>query len=170
MIGFNRFDGDRTKAWQAITGMGNEVWQRVSKLPNLRGPVFTEIAKQKSHGFTAEQGGFHDWTTQGAMRSQDIDDALFSLKVGQLSNVIESERGFHIVRVLERKPAGRTPFTEAQADIRKQLGKDQNKGLAAEQMAKLRQKSRVWTIFDGDLSGTALNQRPPLAGPHRCHY
>jgi len=159
MISFNRVGGDRTKAWQEITALGNEVWQRVSKQPNLRGPVFTEIAKQKSHGFTSQAGGGHDWTTQDALRCKEIDQALFTLKIGQLSNVIESERGFHIVRVLQREEAGCTPFTEAQSDIRKELGQDQRKGLAEAELAKLRKKSRVWTLFDGDLSGPELSRK-----------
>jgi len=157
MISFTRTD-DRTDAWQQIASLGNEVWQRVSKQPGLRGPVFNEFAKEKSHGFTAAEGGQHDWTTKGALRSSDIDRALFTLKVGQLSNPIESDFGFHIIRVLERKDAGCTPFTEAQADIRVALSKDQSKGLAQAEIAKLRQKSRVWTIFDGDLSGPQLSQ------------
>ncbi len=159
MISFDRVDGDRTAAWQAITGLGNDIWQQVSKQAGLRGPVFTEIAKQKSHGFTAQSGGPHDWTTKGAMRSEEINKALFSLQVGQLSNVIESDRGFHIVRVLERQDAGRTPFTEAQANIRKALGKDQQKGLAQAEVAKLRKKSRVWTLFDGDISGPQMSRK-----------
>ena len=159
MIRFDRVGGDRTKAWQALTGIGNEVWQRVSKQPGLRGPMFTDFAKEKSHGFTAQAGGQHDWTTKGALRNEEINQSLFSLKIGQMSNVIESESGFHIVRVLDRKQAGCTPFTEAQASIRKELGKDQQKGLAQAELAKLRKKSRIWTLFDGDLSGPQLSRR-----------
>lgn len=163
MVSFNRFDGDRTAAWKAITGIGNEVWQHVSSKPGLRGPVFTSIAKEQSHGFTANKGGQHDWTTKGALISKEIDEALFTLKVGQLSNVIESARGFHIIRVLDRKEAGHTPFTEAQAEIRKALTAGQHKGLAEAQVAKLRKKSRVWTVFDGEISAEALARRnqPP---------
>ena len=159
MVSFDRVGDDRNAAWQAITSLGNEVWDRVSTQPGLRGPVFGETARQKSHGFTAKQSGQHDWTTQGALRCVGIDEAIFSLKVGQLSNVIESERGFHIVRVLDRKAAGCTPFTEAQAKIRKELSQDLRKDLAESEMAKIRQQSHVWTMFDGDLSVAELNQR-----------
>ncbi|MEM8943882.1 MAG: peptidyl-prolyl cis-trans isomerase [Planctomycetota bacterium] len=156
MVRFARHNNDRDATWKAIAGLGNDVWQRVKQSPGLRGPVFVEMAKVKSHGFTAKDGGQHDWTTKGAMRNGEINDALFSLKVGQLSNVIESESGFHIVRVLERKEAGRTPFTEAQADIREILAKQQRGGLAEEQVAKLRKKSRVWTVFDGVMTAEEL--------------
>ena len=157
MIRIDRTGNDRTAAWKEIAGLGNEIWQRVSKSPGLRGPIFTEIAKTRSHGYTADSGGQHEWTTKGALVSQEIDEALFTLKVGQLSNIIESDRGFHIIRVLERKEAGRTPFTEAQAEIRKILKNEQRQGLSEVQLVKLRKKSRVWTVFDGNLTAEQLN-------------
>lgn len=156
MIRFDQVGHDRAAAWRTITEMGNEVWQRVRQNPQLRGPVLSELAKAKSHGFTASQGGGHDWTTKGALRCTEIDEALFSLEVGQLSDVIESELGFHIIRVLDRKEAGRTPFTEAQAEIRKILEADEKKDLVGIEMEKLRNKSRIWTVFDGEFRGSEI--------------
>lgn len=154
-----RLNGDRTAAWQAIAEMGNDVWQLVTQNPNLRGPVFVDIAKAKSHGITAPSGGVHDWTTRGALRSTKIDEALFSLEVGQMSDVIETETGFHIIRVLERKEAGRTPFTDAQANIRKALEAQGKKELVNVELDKLRDKSRIWTVFDGEFRGSEIKQR-----------
>ena len=156
---FMQVNGDRAAAWRSIAEMGNEVWQQVTQNPNMRGPVFSEIAKAKSHGITAAEGGQHDWTTRGALRSAEIDQALFSLEVGQMSDVIESETGFHIVRVLERKDAGRTPFTEAQADIRKTLEAAAKKDLAGVELDQLRDKSRIWTVFDGEFRGSEITAR-----------
>jgi hypothetical protein len=154
-----RMNGDRTAAWRAITEMGNEVWQKVEQNPALRGPVFEEIARAKSHGLTASAGGLHDWTTRGALRSTEIDKALFSLEVGQMSEVIETEMGFHIVRVLERKDAGRTPFTEAQTKITKILEAAGKKDLVAVELNKLRENSRIWTVFDGEFRGSEIMAR-----------
>jgi hypothetical protein len=155
----SRLNGDRGAAWRAIAEMGNEVWQHVVQNPNVRGPAFADIAKAKSHGITAQQGGAHDWTTRGALRSAEIDKALFTLEVGQMSDVIETEIGFHIIRVLERKEAGRTPFTEAQADIRKILEAEGKKDLVGSELDKLRDKSRIWTVFDGEFRGSELTAR-----------
>jgi len=156
MFRFDRFGGDRAATWRATAEIGNELWQRVAENPKIRGAVFPQIAKEKSHGFTAQEGGQHDWVTRGALRSQVIDEAIFSLQVGQLSNILESESGFHIVRVLERKDAGRTSFVEAQADIRKQIKNGRRRGLVEAGLVKLRRQSRVWTTFDGDISGPKL--------------
>lgn len=158
MIRFNRVAGNRATAWQKCAEIGNEVWQKVLQSPDLTGAVFGDIAKKKSHGFTAHNGGLHDWTTKGALRSEPINKALFSLKVGQLSNIIESDQGFHIIRVLERKEAGRTPFTEAQAKIREEIQQKRQQEIIKDELAKLRKKTRVWTIFDGEISSARLEE------------
>lgn len=158
-IQFSRMNGDRTAAWQAIAEMGNEVWQQVEQAPELRGRVFTAIAKAKSHGMTATDGGFRDWTTRGALSSAEIDTALFSLELGQMSGIIESDLGFHIVRVLDRREAGRKPFTEAQAEITKIIQEEQKKKAIAVELKKLRDKSRIWTTFDGEFRGSEMATR-----------
>ncbi|MCF6277176.1 MAG: peptidyl-prolyl cis-trans isomerase [Anaerolineales bacterium] len=151
-VRFDRVGNDRAAAWRAITQLGNEVWQQVATNPKVRGSVFAKVAQEKSHGITAKQGGQHDWTTQGAMRSEAIDQAIFTLKLGQMSSVLESEQGFHIVRVLERTEAGQTPFTEAQAEIRKKINLQRRRELSKKQLAKLRKKCCIWTVFDGQMS------------------
>ena len=156
MVRFNRFDGDRVKAWRAIAEMGNQIWQQVLRSPDVRGPVFAEVAKARSHGFTATDGGLHDWTTHNSLQCQALNDALNGLKTGQLSNILESDQGYHIVRVLERKEAGRTSFVDAQAGIRKKLVAGQRNGLMVKELEKARKGSRVWTLFDGNLSPEQL--------------
>ena len=155
MIRFDRVGGDRDAAWRSLAEMGNEVWAQVSANPGLRGPVFGAVAKAKSHGFTASEGGLQE-TTIGSLKCEDLNAALATLEVGRLSDCIESEQGFHLVRVLERKEAGRTPFTEAQPKIREMLEAEQKEVLVAEELKKLRKTGRVWTIFHGELTGERL--------------
>ena len=151
-VRFDRFNGDRDAAWQALCEMGNEVWKGAAKQPNVTGPVFGDVAKARSQGFNAPQGGQHDWTTLGDLKCEALNDALQTLAVGQLSDGIESEQGFHIVRVLERRDAGRTPFTEAQVKIRETLTAEQKEAAFVAVVAKLRKGARVWTLFDGEMS------------------
>ena len=79
------------------------------------------MAKVKSDGVTAKSGGQYDWTNKGSLKTQIIDDTLFAIPVGAMSQILESDSGFHIVRVLERKDAGRKPFTDVQVEIRDKL-------------------------------------------------
>ena len=149
----------RQQAWDQLAAMGNEV---------LAGRPFPEVAKARSEGPTASSGGVYDWTNQGSLASQKLDEAIFSLPVGQLSAIIEDENALHIVRVVERNAAGRTPFLEAQVGIREKLFEERRKAAADAYLAKLRERTPVWTIFDGSPAtpgaGQAVTAGRPSSG------
>jgi parvulin-like peptidyl-prolyl isomerase len=136
------------QAYAALASMGNEIYKNAA----LPGPIFTEIAKARSHGFTAKQGGQHDWTTEGALRATALNDALFTLQIGHLSKILESETSFHIVRVLERKEAGRTPFTEVQNEIRERIKEQRFNAAVESYLSKLRKRAKIWTVYTGEIS------------------
>jgi len=141
---------DKRQAYVAIATMGNRVWN---------GEPLAEVAKSSSHGFNADSGGQYDWTNRGSLVSQAINRALFTLPVGQLSQIIESERGFHIIRVIERRDAGRTPFTEAQDEIREKLAKAKRQQRFDDYLAKLREETLIWTIYDEKDKDQRLSRR-----------
>ena len=69
----------RQKAWDLLAEMGNEV---------LGGRAFADIARTRSEGPTASQGGTFDWTNKGSLASKTLDEAIFSLPIGQLSAIL----------------------------------------------------------------------------------
>lgn len=155
MVRKDRFK-DPAAAYAEIAQLGNLVWQSGTQKP-VRGAAFAEIAKAKSDGFTAKDGGLHEWTTKGALQCKAIDEALFTtLQVGQMSPIIDSGPAFHIVRVLERKEAGRKPFTDVQADIRDRLKEKRYSKEAVKYLTKLRSDARVWTVYTGNVSTDVL--------------
>jgi parvulin-like peptidyl-prolyl isomerase len=151
---------DPAEAYAALALMGNEVWQRGTVKP-VKGAAFAEVAKAKSDGFTAEKGGEHDWTTKGSLQCKAVDDSLFSLQVGQMSPILDSGTMFHIVRVLERKDAGRKSFTDVQADIRDRLKEKRYQVEVESYLARLRGEARIWTAFTGNISADTLLGRKP---------
>jgi hypothetical protein len=52
------------------------------------------------------------------------------------------------VRVVERREAGRVPFTEAQVEIRKKINAGREEAAKKEMVAKIREQTNVWTIYD----------------------
>ncbi len=106
-------------AYRKIAECGNEI---------LRGVPFADVAKEHSHDSTSVEGGVHDWTTKGSLKYQPLDEAIFNLPVGKLSPIIEDDRGFSIIRVVEREGMTRTPFSEAQTEIKKEIKKHRNDG------------------------------------------
>jgi len=131
-----RFDrtSSRAEAKRAIVEIGNQI---------VHGANFAATAKKLSHGFNAASGGLHDWTTQGALALEEIDEALFSLPVGELSDLIETKRGFHIVRIVERTSANRTPFLEAQVEIKKKIQGEKRQAAFKKYIKKLREEIPV---------------------------
>jgi hypothetical protein len=141
-----------------------EAWAKVAEWGNLvfRGTPLADVARQHSDDLSSENGGLHDWTTKGALASATLDEALFSLPVNQLSPILEDDRGFHIVRVVERKGLERTPFGEVQAEIKKKI-KAEREGVATKKcIANLRKEIAIWTIFD-DIPEIARDPEDPTA-------
>ena len=131
----------REAAWEAIAKMGNQV---------LRGAPLDAVAKRESQGLKASTGGQYDWTSQGSLANETIDRVIFNLPVGELSPIIESSEGFHIVRVIDRKEAGMVPFTEAQVEIKEKIKNERSQEQMQAYIKEIKSKAQVWTIFDDE--------------------
>ncbi|MFM7207954.1 MAG: peptidylprolyl isomerase [Planctomycetaceae bacterium] len=147
----------RQQAWEMLAAMGNEV---------LGGRPLAEVATSRSEGPTAAAGGSFDWTSRGSLASKPLDEAIFSLPVGQLSAIIEDGEQLHIVRVVERTEAGRVPFIEAQVGIRETLVMDRRCEASDAYLQKLRERTPVWTVFD-DQGGSAASPQFTAGSPAR---
>jgi peptidyl-prolyl cis-trans isomerase D len=81
------------------------------------GADFAEIAKKHSEDpGSAAKGGDLDWVTRGQMVPA-FEAAAFSLKPNEISNLIKTEYGYHIVQVLEKETARVKPFEEVRAEL-----------------------------------------------------
>lgn len=145
----------KAEAVAALAAMGNQV---------IDGAPFAEVASAGSEGITASEGGLRDWTTQGALVSEVLDQAIFGLPVGSLSRILEDEQGFHIIRVIEREPVTRTPFVEAQVEIREKLEKLTRRAQLQDYLARLKEEIPVWTVFDEQAADTRLSDRSRSPG------
>ena len=140
MVRTSRFPSDEA-ARAALAEMGNQVLDRVP---------LAEVAKARSQGSTASDGGLHDWTGQHSLASAVLDDAIFSLPINQLSPILQDDQGFHIIRVLQRQPVAMKSLADAQVEIRKKIKAQRQADAKAKYIAKIRQQTPVWTAFDND--------------------
>jgi peptidyl-prolyl cis-trans isomerase D len=74
------------------------------------GADFGELARKHSEDpGSAVKGGDLDWVTRGQM-VKPFEETSFSLKPKEISNVIKTDYGFHIVQVLQKEEANLKPF------------------------------------------------------------
>lgn len=106
---------------------------------------FSDLARQYSQDASKESGGDLGWVTKG-MLDPKFEDVAFQIKPGVLSGIVESQFGFHLIYVMDKRPAGTQPFDEVRADVREFLiGQKSNEIMQAVQRISndLRQSSDV---------------------------
>jgi peptidyl-prolyl cis-trans isomerase C len=92
------------------------------------GQDFAELAKTKSQDpGSAAKGGSLGYFAQDRM-VKEFSDVAFALEPGQLSGIVKTQFGYHIIKVLERKKASKRPFDE----VKEELFKDLNQKILTE--------------------------------------
>jgi peptidyl-prolyl cis-trans isomerase D len=105
----NASDADRAKA----KAKAEQVLAEVRAHPDQ----FAELAKQNSQDpGSADKGGDLGWFGRGQM-VKSFEDAAFSQKPNQISDLVQSDFGYHIIKVTDAKPAQTKPFDEVKAAI-----------------------------------------------------
>jgi parvulin-like peptidyl-prolyl isomerase len=79
------------------------------------GASFEEVADQ--HSDCPGNGGDLGYFPRGKM-VKEFEDTVFNMRVGETSEVFQTVFGFHIAKVLDRRPAGLRPFREVRNEIR----------------------------------------------------
>jgi peptidyl-prolyl cis-trans isomerase C len=97
--------------------------EMISKLVADPKTKFPDIAGKYSEDLSAKSGGDLGWVAQGKL-SGPLDEALFKLQPGQISGVVKTEFGYHIIRCEAREPAGFLSFEDAKPQIFEKLVKE----------------------------------------------
>ncbi|MCH7960481.1 MAG: peptidylprolyl isomerase [Candidatus Hydrogenedentes bacterium] len=108
----------------------------------LAGADFATLAREHSRGPGREQGGTIGWQPRGDL-IEVLDHAAFSLEVGEISEVLESRFGLHLVRVDAREEAGAESFDTMRVAIEPLLRAQAAGARYAKWLADLRKRSRV---------------------------
>jgi peptidyl-prolyl cis-trans isomerase D len=99
----------------------NELLQAVRKAPDS----FADVARKNSQDpGSAANGGDLDFFRRGAM-VKPFEDSVFALKKGDISDVVESEFGFHIIRLTDIKAPKQPSFEELRPKLEAELRKQQ---------------------------------------------
>jgi peptidyl-prolyl cis-trans isomerase D len=85
-----------------------------------KGTDFAQLAKKHSQDGTAAKGGDLGFFTREAM-VPEFSEAAFSLQAGEMSDLVRSPFGFHIIKVEEVRPEKTSPLEEVRADVEQQV-------------------------------------------------
>ena len=114
-------DKDKAKA------SAQELLAEVRKSPK----AFADVARKSSQDEgSAKQGGDLDFISRGAM-TKPFEDAVFAMKEGEISNLVETEFGLHIIQLTAIRGGDKKPFEAVRAEIET----DVRKGLAQKRYA-----------------------------------
>jgi parvulin-like peptidyl-prolyl isomerase len=84
------------------------------------GESFDALARNHSDDATRQWGGELDAFARGHM-AKSFEDAAFALRPGEISGVVETASGFHLIRLEQRSPAVSVPIEQATEKIREYL-------------------------------------------------
>lgn len=86
------------------------------------GADVAKLAAEHGHGDSALRNGEGSGTKRGEILPRELEATVFGLKAGQVSGLVATATGYHIVKVTERDVAGVRPFdAKVQADVRNKL-------------------------------------------------
>ncbi len=85
---------------------------------------FAELAKQHSQDpGSAAVGGDLGMNAKGSLASPKLEEAIFRLRPGELSEVVETEFGFHVVRLAKVRSGSARPLDELRAELAAEIVK-----------------------------------------------
>ncbi len=118
-------------------------------LKNLKkGQDFAALAREQSDGPTRTNGGDLGYVRMDQLEKQ-LEDVVFSLKPGETSEVIETDYGFHLFKLIDRKPETIMAYDNVKEQIRQHLVQEKAKQEADIHAKNLRGKAAV-EIFSGE--------------------
>ena len=159
----------------AAKAKAEKILAQLRKSPN----DFAKLAKENSQDpGSAERGGDLDFFGKGMM-VKPFEEAAYALKEGEISEVVQSDFGFHIIRLTALKAATTRPLSEVKANItdeirRQQVGKKYSEmaeiftNMVYEQPDSLKPVAEKLGLKIETISG--LTRKPTTAYPKTAAY
>ena len=135
------------------------------------GADFAKLARQYSEDGSKDKGGDLDFFPRGKM-VKEFDEASFTMKPGQISDLVKTQYGYHIIKVTDRKDKTTRTLAEVKAVLEDQIKTEKAQREAERLQAEVAKeiddpsdldrvaKARAWTVGDSGL----FAREEPLAG------
>lgn len=126
--------------------------EALSKIKNIKkqldnGADFDDLASKNSEDSSAKNGGDLGFFGRGQM-VPEFEKAAFSLPVGGVSDVVETEFGYHLIKVTEKKAARKLKYEDIKGDLAGYLYQKKSSERFEAYVADLRKKGDVKVLID----------------------
>ena len=125
----------------AAIAAARETIERVRTEAN-GGADFAELATRYSQDATAAKGGDLGFAPRGAF-VKPFEDAAFALKAGELSDIVRTRYGFHLIKLEARREARQLTEAEAAPQLQRYLASKKLQEVLQEEVKSLRAKGHV---------------------------
>jgi peptidyl-prolyl cis-trans isomerase C len=107
-----------------------------------KGADFAELARTNSECPSKEQGGDLGYFERGSM-VPEFEAAAFTLKTGQLSGVVETQFGYHVIKVTDHAKQAATPFEQTKQQLSAYLSDQKRNAAIATYFDSLRTAAKI---------------------------
>ncbi|MBW1823759.1 MAG: peptidyl-prolyl cis-trans isomerase [Deltaproteobacteria bacterium] len=115
------------------------------------GEDFSELAKQYSEDKkTSKRGGVMAFFAKGS-KDPEFEEAAFNLKKDKISDLVLTKKGYHIIKLLDKKEGKKKTLKEATTNIRNKVKQKKRKEGYEKMMADLKEKNKV-VIYEDALA------------------
>jgi len=130
-------NSDPNQAKAAAKAKAEDLLKKVKE-----GGDFAALAKENSACPSAARGGDLDFFRRGQMVPA-FDKAAFELEVGKISDVVETQFGFHIIKVTDRKAASTTSLDQIKGTLMAELAQRKLQELAMKYVEQLKLEAKI---------------------------
>jgi len=107
-----------------------------------RGADFASVAKEYSKDLTKDRGGDLGYFKKGQM-IPEFEKVAFSIKIGDVSNIVKTRFGYHIITVTDKKQAVYREFNEVKDEVRTMLVRDAQRKSFEDFTTTLKTKAKI---------------------------
>ncbi|MGA2965534.1 MAG: peptidylprolyl isomerase [Terriglobales bacterium] len=143
-------------AWVAAQAKAQDVLDQIHK-----GEKFADLAKKYSTGSSAKDGGDLNYFKRGTL-APELEDKVFALKSGEITDVIRTKQGYVILQAVEHEKAGIPSLKEAESRIQDALYMQKLEPALRAYLTTLREEAFI-DVKNGYIdSGASAKQTKPV--------
>lgn len=137
---------DQVEASHILLDTEEEAEDIIEQLEN--GADFSDLAEEYSTDQgSASQGGSLGFFEKNGQMIPEFEEAAFDLEIGEISNPVESQYGYHVIKVTDKKEAGVQSLTEVKDNIEQNLLNSKQQQVWEEYVEEIKDEAEIEIKF-----------------------